>query len=137
EMGAGGRVRENIEKVPAVALYEFPVPHWNRLDGGRYLLTYAGCVTKDPQTGVMNVGIYRGMVGGHDQIPILMWRAQHIGHHFTAWQNAGHKEKPIAVAIGWEASLGFTPRPPGAEGLCECAVLGALPRAPVERVACH
>ena len=64
-------------------------PHWNRLDGGRYLITYAGVVTKDPDTDVMNVGIYRGMVGGPDKIPILMWRAQHIGHHVTAWQARG------------------------------------------------
>jgi hypothetical protein len=26
--------------------------------GGRYLITYAGVVTKDPDTGVMNVGVY-------------------------------------------------------------------------------
>ena len=102
-----GPVKDNILKGADIDLYDFPAPHWNRLDGGRYLLTYGGCVTKDPQTGVMNVGIYRGMLAGHDRIPILMWRAQHIGHHFTAWQNGGSAEMPIAVAIGWEPSLGF------------------------------
>src|ERR1700730_10617883 len=102
-----GPVKEHILKGADVDLYEFPTPHWNRLDGGRYLLTYGGCVTKDPETGVMNVGIYRGMVASHDRIPILVWRAQHIGHHYTAWQNGGEAEMPIAVAIGWEPSLGF------------------------------
>ena len=53
------------------------------------------------KNGVMNVGIYRGMIAAKNKIPILMWRAQHIGHHVTAWQQAGHKEMPIAVAIGW------------------------------------
>ena len=24
--------------------------------------TYGGCVTKDPETGIMNVGVYRGMI---------------------------------------------------------------------------
>jgi len=71
----------------------------DRVDGGRYLLTYGGVVTKDPTTDVMNVGIYRGMVSAKDRIPILMWRAQHIGHHVTAWQNGGSSEMPIAVAI--------------------------------------
>ena len=104
---ATGPVKENILKGADVDLYEFPTPHWNRLDGGRYLLTYGGCVTKDPETGVMNVGVYRGMVAGHDRIPILMWRAQHIGHHVTAWQRGGKAEMPIAVAIGWEPSLDF------------------------------
>src|SRR5712691_8651206 len=82
---ATGPVKENILKGKDIDLYEFPTPYWNRLDGGRYILTYGGCVTKDPDTGVMNVGIYRGMVASRDQIAILMWRAQHIGQHVTAW----------------------------------------------------
>ena len=113
---ATGPVKENILTGDDIDLYDFPSPHWNRLDGGRYLLTYGGCVTKDPETGIMNVGIYRGMVAGHDRIPILMWRAQHIGHHFTAWQNGGEAEMPIAVAIGWEPSLGFTGGSPVPKG---------------------
>src|SRR5262249_35085415 len=52
---ATGAVKENILKGTDVDLYEFPTPYWNRLDGGRYLLTYGGCVTKDPETGIMNV----------------------------------------------------------------------------------
>src|SRR6516162_5501565 len=102
-----GPVKENIVKGDDIDLYEFPVPQWNRADGGRYIMTYGGVVTKDPNSGVMNVGIYRGMIGAKDRIPILMWRAQHIGHHVTAWQQAGHNEMPIAAAIGWEPSLGF------------------------------
>ena len=57
-----GPCKENIVTGKDIDLYEFPAPQWNRVDGGRYLLTYGGCVTKDPETGVMNVGIYRGMV---------------------------------------------------------------------------
>ena len=95
-----GPVKENIVKGDDIDLYEFPVPQWNRIDGGRYILTYGGVVTKDPDSGVMNVGVYRGMVADKNKIPILMWRAQHIGHHVTAWQQAGHTEMPIATAIG-------------------------------------
>jgi UbiD family decarboxylase len=134
---ASGPVKENILKGPDIDLYEFPSPHWNRLDGGRYLLTYGGCVTKDPETGVMNVGIYRGMVASHDRIPILVWRAQHIGHHYTAWQNGGEAEMPIAVAIGWEPSLGFCAGAPVAKGVCEYDVMGAIRGAPVELVKCE
>jgi 4-hydroxy-3-polyprenylbenzoate decarboxylase len=134
---ATGPVKENILKGPDVDLYDLPAPHWNRLDGGRYVLTYAGCVTKDPDTGIMNVGIYRGMVAAHDRIPILMWRAQHIGHHFTAWQNAGKSEMPIAVAIGWEPSLGFCAGSPVAKGVCEYDVMGAIRGSPVELVKCE
>jgi UbiD family decarboxylase len=57
-----GPVKENIVTGDEVDLYQLPSPWWNRLDGGRYLLTYGGCITKDHDSGVMNVGIYRGMV---------------------------------------------------------------------------
>src|SRR5260370_15027133 len=72
---ATGPVKENILKGADVDLYEFPTPHWNRLDGGRYLLTYGGCVTKDPQTGVMNVSVYSGLFPHPVPIPILILRA--------------------------------------------------------------
>src|SRR5436309_13237523 len=133
---ATGPVKQNILKGADVDLYEFPAPHWNRLDGGRYLLTYGGCITRDPETGTMNVGIYRGMLAGHDRIPILMWRAQHIGHHVTAWQQGGSAEMPIAVAIGWEPSLDFFAGAPVPKGVCEYDVMGAIRGAPVDLVIC-
>ena len=85
----------------------------------------------------MNVGIYRGMVGSRDHIPILMWRAQHIGHHVTAWQQRGKKEMPIAVAIGWEPSLGFCAGSPVPKGVCEYDVMGAIRGEPVDLVKCE
>jgi UbiD family decarboxylase len=134
---ATGPVKENIITGKDIDLYELPVPHWNRVDGGRYILTYGGVVTKDPESGIMNVGIYRGMVGDRDKIPILMWRAQHIGHHVTAWQQGGSAEMPIAVAIGWEPSLGFCGGTPIPKGVCEYDVMGAIRGAPVELVKCE
>ncbi|HEY2532642.1 MAG TPA: UbiD family decarboxylase [Xanthobacteraceae bacterium] len=132
-----GPVKQNIVTGADVDLYEFPVPQWNKIDGGRYIMTYGGVVTKDPETGAMNVGIYRGMVADRNHIPILMWRAQHIGHHVTAWQRAGHHEMPIAVAIGWEPSLGFVGGAPVPKGVCEYDVMGAIRGTPVELVKCE
>jgi UbiD family decarboxylase len=132
-----GSCKENVVTGKDINVEDFPVPYWNRLDGGRYLITYAGVVTKDPDSGVMNVGIYRGMIGGPDKIPILMWRAQHIGHHVTAWQARGHKEMPIAVAIGWEPVLGFCAGSPVPKGICEYDVMGAIRGEPVDLVKCE
>ena len=134
---AAGPVKQNIIKGDAVDLYDFPAPHWNRCDGGRYILTFAGCVTKDPATGVPNVGIYRGMVADKRTIPMLMWRAQHIGHHSTAWREAGKNEMPIAFVIGWEPSLGFCAGQPVPKGISEYDVMGAIRGAPVELVKCE
>src|SRR5579864_8668614 len=94
---ATGPVKENIVTGADIDLYELPSPWWNRMDGGRYLLTYGGCVTKDYDAGVMNVGIYRGMVASKTEIPILMWRAQHVGQHATCW--ARHIRIGISVLM--------------------------------------
>jgi UbiD family decarboxylase len=134
---ATGPCKDNIVLGKDVNLDQLPSPYWNRLDGGRYLLTFAGIVTKHPGTGVMNVGIYRGMVTGRDTIPILMWRAQNIGHHVTEWAARGAKEMPIAVAIGWEPSFGFCAGSPVPRGICEYDVMGAIRGEPVDLVKCE
>ncbi|HYJ43494.1 MAG TPA: UbiD family decarboxylase [Xanthobacteraceae bacterium] len=132
-----GPCKENIIKGDAVDLFEFPAPYWNRLDGGRYMQTYGGCVTKDPETGIMNVGVYRGMVADKTHMPILMWRAQHIGHHVTAWQNGGASEVPIAIAMGVEPAVEFVAGAPVPKGICEYDVAGSIRGAPVELVKCE
>ncbi len=132
-----GPCKENIVKGDAVDLFEFPAPYWNRLDGGRYMQTYGGCVTKDPETGIMNVGVYRGMIADKTHMPILMWRAQHIGHHVTAWQNGGASEVPIAIAMGVEPAVEFVAGAPVPKGICEYDVAGSIRGAPVELVKCE
>ena len=132
-----GPVKENIITGDDINLLDFPVPHWNRIDGGRYMMTYAGCVTKNPDTNVMNVGVYRGMVADRNHIPIYMYRAQHIGHHALAWQQKGAKEMPIAYVIGWEPSMDFCSGSPVPMGVCEYDVMGSIRGAPVELVKCE
>ena len=133
---ATGPVKENVVTGGDVDLLKFPVPRWNRLDGGRYVLTYAGCVTRDPDTGEHNVGVYRGMAVAPDRIAVLMWRAQHWGGHFSKYAARG-EEMPVAYVIGWEPSLGFTAGAPVPRGVSEYDVMGAIRGAPVELVRCE
>jgi UbiD family decarboxylase len=66
------------------------------MDGGRYINTYQGTVTMDPDTGQHNIGIYRGMLGEHpDTLPVQPWRAQNWGVHFQRWKERGMK-MPVA-----------------------------------------
>lgn len=131
-----GPVKQNILLGDDIDVLKFPVPKWNRLDGGRYVLTYAGCVTKDPETDIHNVGIYRGMVAGPDKIPVLMWRAQHWGGHYSKHQERGD-EMPVAYVIGWEPSLGFTAGAPVPRNVSEYEVMGAIRGEPVDLVECE
>ncbi len=131
-----GPVKQNVITGDDVNLLKFPVPKWNRNDGGRYVLTYAGCVTKDPDTGIHNVGVYRGMVAGPASIPILMWRAQHWGGHFQKWTERG-EDMPVAYVLGWEPTIGFTGGSPVPRGISEYDVMGAIRGAPVELIDCE
>ena len=56
-----GAVKGVIIRGEAIDQTEFPVPKWHYLEGGRYIHTFSGIVTRDPDTRVMNVGIYRGV----------------------------------------------------------------------------
>ena len=48
---------------------EFPVPRWHFLGGGRYIHTFSGIVTRNPDTRVMNLSIYRRVIGRKDTTP--------------------------------------------------------------------
>ena len=60
-----GVVKKNILTGDKIDLYQFPAPKWHDRDGGRYLGTCDGVVTKDPETGWVNIGLYRRMI--HDK----------------------------------------------------------------------
>jgi len=57
-----GPVLENAREGDAVNLLEFPAPRWHADDGGRYIGTANLVVTRDPDSGWVNVGTYRVMI---------------------------------------------------------------------------
>ncbi len=135
---ASGPVKQNIVKGDAVNLYEFPVPKYNELDGGRYINTLACTITMDPNTMIMNVGTYRGMIGDNEKsITVLLASSQHWGHHFLKYKKRG-EEMPVAIVYGWDPTLLFLA---GAGvnhlGYSEYELVGGLRGEPVELVKCE
>jgi 4-hydroxy-3-polyprenylbenzoate decarboxylase len=132
-----GPVKENIYTGEDIDLYKIPAPRWHGLDGGRYINTYQGTVTIDPDTGQHNIGIYRGMLGEHpDTLPVQLWRAQHWGVHFRKWADKGMK-MPVAHVYGWEPVLPFCASAPLPTGVSEYEAMSALRGKPVELVKCE
>ena len=68
---SSGPVKDNIVKGDDVDLFQLPVPKWNPLDGGRYIMTSGSVVSHDPDSGTLNVGTYRGMIGAKNTIGVL------------------------------------------------------------------
>jgi len=60
-----GPITENVHTGEDVDLFEFPVPRWHELDGGRYIGTADMVVMRDPDDGVVNLGTYRVQI--HDK----------------------------------------------------------------------
>jgi len=95
-----GPVKDVVVRGDKVDQTEFPVPRWGFREGGRYIHTFSGLVTRDPDTRVMNVGIYRGMIGRKDTTPFLLIKGgQHWGQHFVKYAGKG-KPMPVPCVIG-------------------------------------
>jgi len=134
---ATGPVKDVILRGDAIDQHDFPVPRWHHLEGGRYIHTFSGVVTRDPDTRVMNVGIYRGMIGGRDTTPMLLIKGgQHWGHHFQKYSDRG-QPMPVACVIGWDPIMPFLAGSPIPTGVCEWDVMGAYRGEPAELVRCE
>ena len=129
-----GPVKENIVRGAAVDLNQFPVPKWNPLDGGRYIMTSATVVTRDPDSGILNGGTYRGMITGKNTIGVLLAMTQGWGKHFSKYKSRG-QEMPVAVVIGWDQTLFLAASTP--VNYPEYEMAGSLRGAPVELVKCE
>ncbi len=132
-----GPVKEHVVRGDDVDQTEFPVPRWHYREGGRYIHTFSAIVTRDPDTRVMNVGIYRGMIGRRNTTPMLLVKGgQHWGQHFVKYAARG-EPMPVACVIGWDPIMPFLAGSPVAAGVCEWDVMGAYRGEPAELVRCE
>jgi UbiD family decarboxylase len=129
-----GPVKDIIIRGKDIDQMEFPVPKWHYLEGGRYIHTFSAIVTRDPETRVMNVGLYRGMIGQKDTTPFLLIKGgQHWGAHFVKWAARG-EPMPVACVIGWDPIMPFLAGSPLPSGVCEWDVMGAYRGEPAQLV---
>lgn len=94
-----GPVMENIVEGADINLFDFPVPQWSRHDAGRYIGTWHANVTRDPETGSRNVGVYRMQLMGRSQTTVSTSSVSHLGRHF-AKAESNHQPLEMAVVIG-------------------------------------
>jgi UbiD family decarboxylase len=91
-------IYENSISGKKVDLGQLPIPrHWP-LDGGRYAGTADAVITRDPDSGYLNIGTYRMMLQGKAQVGLYLSPGKDARLHITrAWQQG----KPIEVAAAW------------------------------------
>lgn len=101
---ATGPVKENIVKGDDIDLYKIPVPFLHSFDGGRYIDTACAVVTRDPDSGDLNSGIYRGMIADKNHIAKLLATTAHWGNHFAKYRDRG-EPMPVAICYGIDPTL--------------------------------
>jgi 2,5-furandicarboxylate decarboxylase 1 len=131
---ANGPVFEVVRTGAQVDATRLPAPVWTPgRDAGAYL-TAASVITKDPETGIQNIGIYRMQI--HDDKSIGLSFAsetQHGAMHYAKYVQR-QEPMPVAVVIGTPPVVSFAAAAKTVYGVDEMEIAGGLAGAPVEVV---
>jgi UbiD family decarboxylase len=128
-------VYQGEELIRSGGLYKLPIPiSTPGFDNAPYLT--AGCwITKDPETGVRNMGVYRGQIKGPLRTSIMWGSLKHSAMH---WEKCNQKGVPLdaAIALGGPPCITYAAVQPVPYGVDEVALAGGLAGSPIEVVKC-
>jgi len=101
-------------------------------DGGRYI-TQTQVISRDPETGARNVGMYRVQIFDGKTCG-MHWQMHKVGaqHHREA--EARGERAEVAVALGGHPAMIYAASAPLPEGVDEALLAGFLANAPIEMV---
>lgn len=93
-----GPIYENSDYGEDVDLYKFPAPRtWPR-DGGRYIGTACAVISRNPDTGAINVGTYRGMIQSENAGSLNAVKGKDMRNHLQQQWDRG---EPLDVAVAY------------------------------------
>jgi UbiD family decarboxylase len=127
---SSGPILENVDRGRDVDLLKFPIPKWHPLDAGRFIGPGDAVITRDPDTGEINIGTYRCQI--HDARTTGLWISP--GHHGRLHREKYHARGqacPVAISIGHHPivfTIASTHVPFGAE----YNLIGAISGEPVK-----
>ena len=120
---------------PYPTLLNLPIQKCWPLDGGRFI-TLPCVVTKDPDTGERNVGMYRIQIYD-DRTTGMHWQLQKVGaRHGRRYYETGTR-MPVSVFLGGDPVFTFAATAPLPDGLDEFLLAGYLRNKSVELVKCE
>ncbi|HEV7978000.1 UbiD family decarboxylase [Amycolatopsis sp.] len=115
-------------------LLSFPVPRWHEQDGGRYIGTGCAVVTRDYDTGRINLGAYRMQVQDEGRSASVNIEAgKHGAQHLRRWFEAEGRA-PIAASLGHHPAYLVAAGVEVPGDVSEYDYVGAMTGAPVRTV---
>lgn len=133
---SSGPVKQNVHLGREVDALEFPVPWWHPRDGGRFIGTWHGVVSRDLGTGRRNVGMYRVQVIDSKHCAIGFTPGQHIRSHFLQRERLG-EPLDVAIVIGADETVAMSAATGIPLGQDEYALAGGMRGEPVDLVKCE
>jgi len=116
-------------------LLNLPIQKCWPLDGGRFI-TLPCVVTRDPDTGERNLGMYRMQVYD-DRSTGMHWQLQKVAaRHGRRYYQTGQR-MPVAVFLGGDPVFAFCATAPLPDGLDELLLAGYLRKKSVDLVRCE
>ena len=128
-------VHENVILADAIDLTTLPVPRYSPDDGGPYI-TPGIVVSKDPETGIPDVGHYRFEIIDKQTMSFLAQPNHRFGKHIAKARANGATKYRAALVIGVDPILAYTGPIQVPDDTDDFAVAGGLRGAPVELVRC-
>ena len=130
-----GPLLANVVDKPDINLLDFPVPRWHEKDGGRYIGTGVAVVTRDYDTGRINLGAYRMQVQDEGRTASVNIEAGKQGaQHLRRWFEAEGRA-PIAASLGHHPAYLVAAGVEVPGSVSEYDYVGAMMGAPVRTVA--
>lgn len=126
-------------KQPGGGLAALPVPiSTPGYDAAPYL-TATLCVTRDPETGVQNSGMYRAALKATDRLVVRMVARAGGAGGWVHWEKYRKRNErmPIAIVVGAAPVVAFTSPQKMPLDIDEFAVAGGLAGRPIEVVKCR
>jgi len=118
-----------------IDLTMLPVPWWSEIDAGRFIGTWHLNISREPETGVRNAGVYRMQIVGPNRTTVSVSPRSHLARQISKAERR-QESLPMAVAIGVDERLVIAAAAAPAYGVDEIALAGGLIGRPVELVRC-
>ena len=131
-VGGHGACQEVIMQQPDLG--KLPILKCWPKDGGRFL-TLPAIHTKDPNTGIRNIGMYRMQVFAPDMTALHWHKHKVSARHYNEYKKLG-KRMPVAVALGGDPVYTYAATAPLPENVDEYMLAGFLRKKRVELVKC-